>query len=177
MLLLLAGGSGERMGGGKPFTDVGGRPLWRWMADGLTDAGLDVTISVGSAPYDTTPYPSVTDPLADVGPLGGIAALAGTDLTVWTVDVPDWTVEELEVLGRTDVDAVHFLTDDAHQPQPLLAHWPASATSRVPAYLEAGRRAVRPFFDLVPNVPVGPPRRRTHLTTRTDVEEWLRSQP
>lgn len=177
MLLLLAGGSGERMGGGKPFIDVGGRPLWRWMADGLADAGLEVTVSIGSTPYDTTPYPRVTDPVADAGPLGGIAALAGTDLTVWTVDVPDWTVEELDVLGKADIDAVRFLVDSTGRPQPLLAHWPASATEQVPAYLEAGRRAVLPFLDLVPNGPIGTPRRRTHLTTRTDVEEWLRSQP
>ena len=177
MLLLLAGGSGERMGGGKPFTDVGGRPLWRWMADGLTDAGFEVTVSVGSTPYDTTPYPGVIDPVADVGPLGGIAALAGSDVLVWTVDVPDWTVDELDVLGKTDIDAVRFLVDGNGRPQPLLAHWPASATEQVPAYLEPGRRAVLPFLDLDPNGPIGSPRRRTHLTTRTDVEEWLRSQP
>ena len=176
MLLLLAGGTGERMGGGKPFADVGGRPLWRWMADGLADAGLDVTVSVGSDPYDTTPYRCVIDPIPELGPLGGIAAVAGTDLTVWTVDVPDWTVEELDVLGRSDMDAVRFLIDDAHQPQPLLAHWPASATEQVPAYLGAGGRAVLPFLDRVPNGPIGAPRRRTHLTTKSDVDEWLRSR-
>lgn len=176
MLLLLAGGTGTRMGGGKPFVEVDGLPLWRWMADGLTAAGAEVTVAVGPEPFDTSPYPLVTDPAPDLGPLGGIAAVAGTDLVVWTVDVPDWTREELTVLTDAEPDAVHYLVDGDRRPQPLLARWPASITAVVPDYLAQGRRAVRGLLDGFPHGPIGAPRARAHLTTATDLDGWLASR-
>lgn len=171
--VLLAGGSGTRMGTPKAHLDVRGTPLWRLVADRLADRGLDVVVSVGPDSWDTSPFPLAGD--EGRGPLDGIAAgAAGSTVLVWTVDVPD--LDDLDALAdAATADHVRCLVDAAGRLQPLLGRWPASVVADIGGYLDGGGRSVHGFLDGVGVEPIGPQRDRAHLTTPRDVERWLGS--
>lgn len=169
---LLAGGRSLRMGRPKAHLDVLGTPLWRFVADRLGGMGFDVVVATGSDAWDTAPYKAVSD--GGRGPLDGIAAASdGSDLFVWTVDVPD--VDDVTSLAGGPPGTVCCLKDADGRAQPLLARWPAEVVAAIPAYLDAGGRSVLGFLDGHRLEAVGPPRDRTHLTTPQDVERWLGS--
>jgi 2-C-methyl-D-erythritol 4-phosphate cytidylyltransferase len=48
--VVVAAGRGERFGGNKAATLLGGRPLWEWARDALVSAGIDPVVIVGDIP-------------------------------------------------------------------------------------------------------------------------------
>lgn len=75
--LLVAAGSGERLGADKPkaFVTLAGRPMYEWSVQALAAAGLDVVIAAppghelpGSVPGGATRSESVRNALAAVPP-------------------------------------------------------------------------------------------------------------
>jgi molybdenum cofactor guanylyltransferase len=173
-VLLLAGGAGSRMGGGKPFVAVDGRPLWQVTASRLEDLGCTVVVSTGSHEFPVGPFPLVPDRVPDRGPLEGLAAAHASDPArdwlVWPCDVPEPVAEDIDALVVTD-DRVRCLADATGRAQPLMARWPSGILADLDRYLDGGGRSVLGFLDGHPPRLLGR-RDRRHLTTRADLEEW-----
>ncbi|KRE89207.1 hypothetical protein ASG87_05450 [Frateuria sp. Soil773] len=87
--VVLAGGQSTRMGRDKALLDWRGRPLLERQLDALRAAGVDEARVSG----DRHGYRGIADAQPGLGPLGGLAAIAGTvagdaDLVVIPVDMP-----------------------------------------------------------------------------------------
>lgn len=75
---LLAGGAGSRLGGGKPLTQLGGRPLIEWPLAAVAEAGLRaVVVAKGGTelPEDLLArgVDVLVEPAQPVHPLAGVA--------------------------------------------------------------------------------------------------------
>jgi molybdopterin-guanine dinucleotide biosynthesis protein A len=87
--MVLAGGRSTRMGRDKALLDWRGRPLLERQLDALRAAGVDDVRVSGDRPD----YGGVADARPGLGPLGGLAGVAGAvageaDLVVIPVDMP-----------------------------------------------------------------------------------------
>jgi molybdopterin-guanine dinucleotide biosynthesis protein A len=157
--LVLAGGSGRRLGRTKGDLRVGGRPLALRAAQALTPVCRGVLVSVGQGAENPAPgYPAIEDePPAGRGPLAGIdAAFAVTsqaDLMVLACDYPRVTPALLRrLLERADPGAELVLVRDrAGLDHPLVALWRRGMRDRV---REALRRESFRVRDLVGAAPV-----------------------
>jgi molybdopterin-guanine dinucleotide biosynthesis protein A len=140
-IVILAGGEGRRIGGGKPARLLGGqslidRALAR--ARGWSDAVL-VAVREGGDLRD--------DPAVE-GPLGGVvAALAlGGDVLTIPCDMP-FLPDDLParlVSGK----AATIAASGSHL-HPVCALWRAEAAAGLPAYLATGRRSLKGFAEAV----------------------------
>src|SRR5919201_1260463 len=73
--LILAGGRGTRMGGGKAGLEVESEPLARRVAARLADACDVVLVASGDGRrLGWLGLPQVEDPIPDAGPLAGLVA-------------------------------------------------------------------------------------------------------
>jgi molybdenum cofactor guanylyltransferase len=137
-IVILAGGAGRRIGGGKPLRLLGGETLLdralgiarRWsdevlVADGTTDApGIE-------------------------GPLGGVAAALalGGDILTIPCDMPFLPDDLPDRLGAQGEAAV--LAESGGRLHPVCALWRASAADDLPAYVVSGRRSLHGFAEAV----------------------------
>jgi molybdopterin-guanine dinucleotide biosynthesis protein A len=149
--LVLAGGSGRRMGRPKAGITVGGTSLTHRAAGVLWPLCGTVLVSLGEGEETPAPeYPVIHDePPAGRGPLAGIAsALAVTgdaDLLVLACDYPGMTSEFLEtilVASRPGDDLV-FPTDPSGRDHPLVGLWRRSAEAAIRESLGEKRYKVR----------------------------------
>jgi len=126
---ILAGGRATRLGGrDKAWLERGGKPLVLALARRLApqvDATL-VSANRNAGEYLSHGLRPIHDRIADIGPLGGIEALATTCRTPWlltvpvdVVDVNDCLVRSLRAAGPRGAWA-----EDDDGPQPLVALWP-----------------------------------------------------
>jgi molybdenum cofactor guanylyltransferase len=136
-IVILAGGEGRRIGGGKPERLLGGLSLLdRALARARTWSDA---VSVARREGD--------DPAIE-GPLGGIAAalaLGGDVLTI-PCDMP-FLPDDLParlVSGK----AVTMAASGGHL-HPVCALWKAEARNGLPAVLATGRRSLRGFAETV----------------------------
>lgn len=151
---MLCGGRGERLGGAdKPLLDVGGRPLVARVLDRLVGQVGEVLISANRHldEYRRFGYRVVSDPVANLGPVAGIAAAAAATradlLFVCPGDSPCLPVDLVARLhahlacadGRV-VDAVVANDGVRDQPLFLLVRGPVARTAA--DYLETGERSV-----------------------------------
>jgi len=140
-IVILAGGEGRRMGGGKPQRLLGGETLLdralararRWSDEVLVAAreGGDIQ----------------DDPAIE-GPLGGVAAalaLGGDVLTI-ACDMP-FLPDDLPVRLRRDAAAT--VAASGGRLHPVCALWKAEADQALPAYLATGRRSLTGFAEAV----------------------------
>lgn len=125
---ILAGGRATRLGGrDKAWLERDGTPLVIALARRFapqTDAVL-VSANTGSARYAAHGWQVVGDRLADVGPLGGLDALAAECATPWLLTVPvDLVAPDSHLLRdlRAAGGAGAWAEDD-DGPQPLVALW------------------------------------------------------
>jgi len=137
-IVILAGGAGRRIDGGKPSRLLGGETLLdralgiarRWsdevlVADGNTDApGIE-------------------------GPLGGVAAALalGGDILTIPCDMPFLPAdlpERLNVRGEAAV-----LAESGGRLHPICALWRARAADGLAAYAASGRRSLHGFAEAV----------------------------
>jgi molybdopterin-guanine dinucleotide biosynthesis protein A len=149
--VVLAGGSGERLGAAKGALEVGGRPLAERAAAVLWPQCASVLISLGVDGENPAPdYPAVRDPRpAGRGPLAGLlAAFRATrhsDLLVLACDYPRVGRLLLRRLVAFDADAYDLVmpADARGRDHPLVALWSRSAEPVVAAAVERGSLKVR----------------------------------
>ncbi len=140
-IVILAGGAGRRIGGGKPQRLLGGETLLaralqmarRWSGDVLVAAREDGDLR--------------DDPAIE-GPLGGLAAalaLGGDVLTI-PCDMP-FLPDDLP--ARLHSGAAATLAASGGHLHPVCAHWKAGAGDALPAYLATSRRSLIGFAEAV----------------------------
>ncbi len=148
--LVLAGGSGRRMGRTKGDLIFEGTTLATRAARALWPMCGSVFISVArDRPNPAPGFPTVEDePPAGRGPLAGIAAgfraTGSADLVVLACDYPRVVSDLLAALaaGGADHDVV-IPTDPGGRDHPLVGLWRRSAEDSVRRALEEGAREVR----------------------------------
>jgi molybdopterin-guanine dinucleotide biosynthesis protein A len=129
---ILAGGRATRLGGrDKAWLERDGVPLVLALARRFaleTDAVL-VSANSGAGRYATHGLKVVADRVADVGPIGGLDALAADCATPWLLTLPvdlvamdDRLLRDLRAAGEAGAWA-----EDDDGPQPLVALWPVAA--------------------------------------------------
>lgn len=154
-VVVLAGGEGTRIGGGKPLRLLGDRPLIDHALGLALQWSDDVAVAVrDKAQLGSVDVPFLPDSEGD-GPIAGIASAlrfaheGGMD-AVLTIpcdepflppDLP-WRLEE----ALTQPVAIPFSDGRLH---PASALWSSSALSALPAYLATGRRSLLGFAEAV----------------------------
>jgi len=137
-VVILAGGEGRRIGGGKPLRMLGGETLLGRalrIARGWSD---DVLVADG-----TTDVPGIE------GPLGGLAGALGLGGDVLTIpcDMPFLPADLPERLDRQGEAAA--LAESGGRLHPVCALWRARAADGLAAYAESGRRSLHGFAEAV----------------------------
>ena len=158
LVVVLAGGEGRRMGGGKPLRLFRGKRLIDHALDKAISWSPHVAVSVRS-PDQIGPvsYPLMTDDPAIEGPLAGLAAALmfanqGGFERVLTLpcdmpDLPDDLARRLdEALSDGAGVAVARCEGRLH---PVCAVWRVTAQAGLPAYLAGGRSSMRGFANVV----------------------------
>lgn len=137
-IVILAGGEGRRIGGGKPQRMLAGETLLA-RALGIARRWSDeVMVADGS-----------TDVPGLEGPLGGVAAALGLGGDVLTIpcDMPFLPADLPERLGRTRAPAA--VAESGGRLHPVCALWRAPAGDRLAAYAASGRRSLHGFAEAV----------------------------
>ncbi|MGZ8282218.1 MAG: molybdenum cofactor guanylyltransferase [Allosphingosinicella sp.] len=162
ILVVLAGGEGSRIGGGKPLRSLGGETL---LARSLRTAERwadDVRVAVRwSGQVGAIGFPLIEDDPQISGPLGGLAAglraarEAGREaMLTLPCDAPfvpaDLPKRLQEAIGRAHV-AVAASAGHLH---PTCALWRVEALDLLPAYVTSGRRSLTGFAEALDRVTV-----------------------
>jgi molybdopterin-guanine dinucleotide biosynthesis protein A len=189
IVAVLAGGRGERLGGGKPAVALGGRALICHPLRAAAEAGLEaVVVAKSSTELPRLKVRVLREPEEPRHPLCGvIAALrfaaASERPAVLTLgcDMPFLTAPLLDWLARRDGAAMAQVDRRA---QPLLARIPVDGLSLLERAL-AGRRSLRAaLLELGPSILADdelarfgdPPRLCFNINDRADLrtaEQWL----
>ena len=149
---ILAGGRATRLGGcDKAWLERDGVPQVLRMSRRFAAEVSSVLVSANrlDARYPLLGLTVVADRIQDVGPLGGLEALAAACRTSWLLTVPVDLVGVNECLVPTLIasagDNGAFAQDDDGL-QPLVALWRIEKLRRaVPQALEAGEYAMQPL--------------------------------
>jgi molybdopterin-guanine dinucleotide biosynthesis protein A len=193
-IVILAGGEGSRIGGGKPLVELAGERLIvralrfaRRFSDCVAVAVRDAR-QVGSVEAQLIPDNSVE------GPLGGL--LAGLEfarregrglLLVIPADMPFLPNDLLDrLLGAIGPDQCAIAASGGSE-HPVCSLWRAEAVERVPEYVATGRRSLKGLADLVGKTRVDwddAPDPFFNINSAADLEEaerlvarWRSSEP
>lgn len=156
MVVILAGGEGRRMGGGKPLRELGGETL---VARALRKAQCwsdDVRLALRDPTQGGDPgLPILLDDPDIWGPLAGLASglrAAGeggfTHLLTLPCDMPFLPDDMAERLAAAAGSGV-ALASSAGQLHPVCGLWPASALAAIPGYVASGRRSLKGLAEVV----------------------------
>jgi len=139
--LILAGGKATRLGGvDKRQLVIAGRTIFERQVEALAPCVAEILVSSRA---DVPGYRTVRDPVADVGPLGGIAAGLAAAATPWLFvlagDMPGVHRALVELVlshGDADSDAVGIRI--GNRPEPLcsalrVAVWRPIVSARIAA--------------------------------------------
>ena len=139
-IVILAGGEGRRIGGGKPGRRLGGETL--------LDRALRMARSWSDEVLVAREGGDLQDDPAVAGPLGGIAAALalGADVLTIPCDMP-FLPDDLPV--RLVSDAAATLAASGGRLHPVCALWKAAARDALPAYLVTGRRSLTGFAEAI----------------------------
>lgn len=146
---ILAGGRGSRLGGrDKAWLIRNGQPQVRQVAAQLAHACGSILVSANAQfdRYRAHGLETVADTTRDVGPMGGLEALADACRTRWLLTVPIDLVEVPDrVLGRlAEAGEPGAVVEDDDGPQPLLALYEVDPLRRACAVaLESGAFSVQ----------------------------------
>ena len=154
-IVILAGGEGRRIGGGKPQRRLGGLTLLDRALRRARDWSDEVLVAAREGG-------DIRDDPAVAGPLGGLAAalaLGGDVLTI-PCDMP-FLPDDLP--ARLASDAAATVAASGGRLHPVCALWKGEAAEGLPAYLATGRRSLTGFAEAVgcrvvdwPAAPVDP---------------------
>ena len=137
-IVILAGGEGRRIGGGKPLRMLGGETLLDRALRIARGWSNDVLVADGK-----------TDAPGIEGPLGGVAAALalGGDILTIPCDMPFLPADLPERLGRTREAAA--VAESGGRLHPVCTLWRARAAGGLAAYVASGRRSLRGFAGAV----------------------------
>ena len=143
-IVILAGGEGRRIGGGKPQRMLGGISLLDRALAFARVWSAEVLIADGA-----TDVPEIE------GPLGAVAAALalGEDLLTIPCDMPFLPDDLPERLDRTHAAAA--LAESGGRLHPVCALWRARAADDLAAYAGSGRRSLHGFAEAVGYEAVG----------------------
>lgn len=157
--VVLAGGEGRRMGGGKPPRAWGGRPLLAQALDLARSYAPDVAVAVrdaGQAGWGAG-IPLLFDPPDIGGPLAGLASAldfgrrhGAAWVQTLACDMPYLPVDLSDRLARAlgaGVGAVLPVSDG--RLHPVCGLWRVASRERLEAYLATGRSSLRGFAEHV----------------------------
>lgn len=140
-IVILAGGEGRRIGGGKPQRLLGGITLLERALRRAQSWSDEVFVAARDG-GDIADDPTVE------GPLGGVAAALalGRDVLTIPCDMP-FLPDDLPVRLRSE--AAVTLAASGGRLHPVCALWSAEAAAGLPAYVAAGRRSLTGFAEAV----------------------------
>lgn len=155
--VILAGGEGRRIGGGKPLKALGGQSLIE-RAEALAGQWSDiVAVAVRDpAQVGAASAACILDDQGIEGPLGGLAAAlrfarhAGREavLTV-PVDMPFLPPDLGQRLAAAIGDCAAAAAASGGKLHPVCALWRLPVLDALPGYLESGRRSLRGLAEAV----------------------------
>ena len=140
-IVILAGGEGSRIGGGKPQRLLGGQTLLDIALRRARSWSDDVLVAAREGG-------DIADDPAIEGPLGGVAAalaLGGDVLTI-PCDMP-FLPDDLP--ARLQSAAAATVGASGGRLHPVCALWKAEARQALPAWLATGRRSLTGFAEAV----------------------------
>lgn len=155
--MILAGGSGRRLGGrDKGMVMLGERPLIAWVIAALRPQVGTILISANRHldEYARFGYPVITDadPEARLGPLAGIQSALRVIDTPWLLTLPcDTPCPPPELRARL-AESVHeaqaelAIVHDGERDQPAHALLPAQLAGDLDATLARGERSIRSWL-------------------------------
>jgi molybdopterin-guanine dinucleotide biosynthesis protein A len=138
-IVILAGGEGRRIGGGKPQRLLGGETLLDRALRRARSWSEEVLVAAREGG-------EINDDPAIEGPLGGVAAAlaAGGDMLTIACDMP-FLPDDLA--ARLQSDATVTAAASGGHLHPVCALWKAKAREALPAYLATGRRSLIGFAE------------------------------
>lgn len=152
-VVILAGGEGRRIGGGKPLLRLGGRSLIEHAIARARSWNVELAISVRSADQIDVPgIPLLVDPPGLEGPLGGLAsALSFGRETVLTIPcdapfLPDDLPGRLAAALTGHAAALAASNGHVH---PVCGLWRTEARARLDTYAASGRRSLIGFAEAI----------------------------
>lgn len=156
-VVILAGGEGRRIGGGKPLRRLAGERLVdRALRTARSWSDLVAVAVRDPAQVEWVNAPVITDERDIGGPLAGLVAalrFAGRSerqlvLTI-PADTPFLPSNLLDRLHAEIGDRSCALASSGGQIHPVCGLWRTNAVQRLPAYLAGGRRSLKAFAALV----------------------------
>jgi molybdopterin-guanine dinucleotide biosynthesis protein A len=146
--VVLAGGAGRRLGGGKAAVELSGRSLAAWVAEALWEVTGEVVVTVkeGAMVPEVGGVEVWSEPVEPVHPLAGIAwalSRAGRrDVLVCAVDLP-FCADAVRAVAREATGSgfgagAPVVVADG---QPLLGVYRGTVAAELRAAVEAGRPA------------------------------------
>jgi molybdopterin-guanine dinucleotide biosynthesis protein A len=157
-VLILAGGEGRRIGGGKPMRRLGGRTLLERAIERARGWSDRVAVAARDKAQVGKPgVPVLIDPPGLEGPLGGLAsALRLERNTVLTIpcDAPFLPDDLPERLAAALPGHAAALAASGTRVHPVCALWRMNALEQVREYAATGRRSLIGFAETVGYVAV-----------------------
>ncbi|HET9460223.1 MAG TPA: molybdenum cofactor guanylyltransferase [Sphingomicrobium sp.] len=167
--VILAGGEGRRIGGGKPLRRLGGTSLLERAVRQARQWSDAVSVAVrDEGQLGATDLRTVLDEPEIAGPLGGLAAgLAfardtGRDaLLSLPADMPFLPEDFSPRLEQAIGGGLAALASSGGHLHPVCGLWRIGALDRLPGYLGSGKRSLKGFAEFVGfttvDWPAGPP--------------------
>jgi molybdenum cofactor guanylyltransferase len=145
--VILAGGQGTRIGGGKGLQNLQGRPLIQWVIDAMKPQSDEILISANDEGYQGFGFRVVADITAgSVGPLAGVQAALNAARHDYVLSVPcDAPYLPADLAARLSAamggaDACVAVAEG--RTQPVIALYRKSVLGRLNHYLASGERKV-----------------------------------
>jgi molybdopterin-guanine dinucleotide biosynthesis protein A len=157
--MILAGGAGSRIGGGKPFVTLGGRPLLAHVLARIEGQSGACAINGCGAGFEPFGLPVLPDARPGLGPLGGMltamrwaAGLGAAQVLTVAVDTPFLPLDLVARLRAAGAEAAFAVTEDgAHATTGL---WSVDLADPLADALDRGLRKVRDWTAEIGAVPV-----------------------
>jgi molybdopterin-guanine dinucleotide biosynthesis protein A len=156
-VVILAGGEGSRIGGGKPQRSLGGRRLIdRALEQAKRWSGTVVIAVREESQVEPVDAVLISDDMDVGGPLGGlIAGLrfardAGCEfLLTIPADMPFLPADLLERLDQEIGDGGSALASSGGHMHPVCGLWRSSSLDRIPDYVASGQRSLKGFAETI----------------------------
>jgi molybdenum cofactor guanylyltransferase len=153
---ILAGGHGTRMGGRrKAFLSIEGRRIIDRQLDILVPLFTEIWISANDPEaFDELGFPIVTDPIPDVGPLGGLLgvleAVTAPRVFVIAGDMPFIVSDAVRLVAFHPDEAPIVVPVVGGRPEPLFARYARVCIPAIRRSLAVGQRRTTGFHSELP---------------------------